>query len=106
MAIRATVRSWHADDGWGVLDAPQLPGGCWAHFSAVAVAGYRSLRPGEPVHLQYEAVEQDGYPYRAVRVWPDGRQPTATASDQAPGAYRSELTLRFDDADPPSDGQP
>lgn len=25
------VRMWNDDDGWGVIDSPHIPGGCWAH---------------------------------------------------------------------------
>ncbi|MGI8701473.1 MAG: hypothetical protein ACR2JU_09765 [Nocardioidaceae bacterium] len=28
MTSRATVRTWHDDEGWGVLDLPETPGGC------------------------------------------------------------------------------
>jgi CspA family cold shock protein len=31
----ATVRKWHAPDGWGVLDSEQTLGGRWAHFSHI-----------------------------------------------------------------------
>ena len=33
--VAAIVREWHADLGWGVLDSPETPGGCWAHFSVI-----------------------------------------------------------------------
>ena len=32
------------------------------------VAGYRSLTAGEKVELEWEAVEQDGYAFRAISV--------------------------------------
>jgi CspA family cold shock protein len=66
--ILATVREWDDEEGWGVLDSPETPGGCWTHFSAVEMEGFRSLRVGEKVSLQWEAGEQDGFQYRAVRV--------------------------------------
>lgn len=104
MAIDGTVRIWHDEEGWGVVDSAGTPGGCWAGFPMVAVAGFRSLTAGQAVHLEYEQGEQDGYSYRAVRVWPAGQDP---APDPEPGppssAYRSTLTITFDD--PPS-GQP
>lgn len=75
----ATVREWHEDLGWGVLDAPETPGGCWTHFSVIEtphlgfvsgaeVAGYKSLSPGEVVELEWETPGQDGFEYRAVVV--------------------------------------
>ena len=33
MSTVGTVRVWHRDEGWGVIDSPETPGGCWAHFS-------------------------------------------------------------------------
>lgn len=100
MATLATVRTWSDDEGWGVVDSPQTPGGCWAHFSSAAVpAGYVSFTAGQIVWLEWEAPGQDGYDYRAVRLWPHGQEPqerTVTGG----GAFRSTLTLTFDD---PSD---
>ncbi|ALE07295.1 cold-shock protein [Arthrobacter sp. ERGS1:01] len=92
-----TVRFWHDDEGWGVVDSPQTPGGCWAHFSNVAVAGYRKLTPGETVHLGWEVADQDGYAFRATRVWPSDRRPVDDAPDQNPdGIYSSSLTITYD----------
>lgn len=66
----AVVRSWDDDAGWGVLDSAETPGGCWAHYSHVEAEGFRSLRPGADVDLEWEAPGQDGYSFRAVRVMP------------------------------------
>ena len=66
--IQATVREWDDEEGWGVLDSSQTPGGCWAHFSAVEMTGFRSLVAGQKVDLEWESAEQDGYQYRAVLV--------------------------------------
>ena len=70
MVTVAVVRVWHADDGWGVVDCPQTPGGCWVHFSNVQVAGYRALAVGQHVDLEWEEPGQDGFAYRAVTVTP------------------------------------
>jgi len=99
MATRATVREWHDDEGWGVVDSPATPGGCWVHFSDVAVAGYRHLTAGQPVDLEWESPGQDGYAYRAVRVWPAGEPPDTGGGVTGPTtAYRSTLTLDDSDA--------
>lgn len=82
MATRATVRTWSSDEGWGVLDCADTPGGCWAHFSAVAVPGYRELSAGQGVELEWEVAEQDGYAHRATRVWPVGTEPYDTPADR------------------------
>ncbi|BCB90592.1 S1 domain-containing protein [Phytohabitans suffuscus] len=64
----ATVREWRDDEGWGVLDSADTPGGCWAHFSSIDMPGYRVLERGGTVRLTWESPGQDGYEYRAVRV--------------------------------------
>ncbi|MEG3630970.1 cold shock domain-containing protein [Streptomyces poriticola] len=71
MAV-ATVREWREDEGRGVLDRPETPGGCWAHFSHVETDGFRALVPGRQVDLVWEApgFRQDGFDYRAVRITP------------------------------------
>ncbi|MFF9620181.1 cold-shock protein [Streptomyces griseosporeus] len=72
--VTATVREWHDEEGWGVLDCVETPGGCWVHYSALQVEGFRSLSPGQRVELQWEApgFQQDGYDYRAVSIVPQG----------------------------------
>ncbi len=98
---RGVVREWHADEGWGVLDSPDTPGGCWVHFSAVLVPGYRALGAGGAVDFTSEVAEQDGYAFRAVEAWPATQAPVhgdRRASEASP-AYRSTLTLAFDSDD-------
>lgn len=70
MMTTAVVRTWHAEDGWGVLDCAETPGGCWGHFSNVQAEGFRSLSAGQRVELTWEAAEQDGYAFRAVTIIP------------------------------------
>jgi CspA family cold shock protein len=66
--IEAEVREWDDEEGWGVLDSSETPGGCWAHFSVVEMSGFHSLAAGQKVSLEWESGEQDGFQYRAVRV--------------------------------------
>ncbi len=66
--VVGVVRVWHHEQGWGVVDASEAPGGCWVHSSAVEATGYRELRAGQQVLLEAEAAEQDGFHYRATRV--------------------------------------
>lgn len=101
------VQEWHADEGWGVVDCAGAPGGCWVHFSAVVMAGYRELSPGQPVTVEYEPADQDGYRFRAEWVRPEGTPVgtpvgTPAGAPEGPGgppaaerstAYRSSLTL-------------
>lgn len=97
MTTIGTVRTWFAEQGWGVIDSPDTPGGCWCHFSAVAVAGYRTLTPGHAVQVEWETVvDQDGYRFRTTRAWPAGTEPVDTAPQQTSGAYRSTVTFTFE----------
>jgi len=66
----ASVREWRDDEGWGVLDSSDTPGGCWAHFSHLDMPGYHTLSMGQVVRLDWESPGQDCYDYRAVRVVP------------------------------------
>lgn len=68
--MQGIVRLWNDDDGWGVIDSPETPGGCWAHFSAVEMIGFRRLQPGQSVEFTAERAEQDGFRFRAVAVMP------------------------------------
>lgn len=96
--MRGVVREWHADEGWGVVDAPGAPGGCWAHFSSIATDGYRALQVGQAVDVDIEAVDQEGYAFRAVELRPAGATPPPPdRGDQRSAAYRSTLTIRYDD---------
>ncbi|MCO8272528.1 cold shock domain-containing protein [Actinoplanes sp. TRM 88003] len=104
MADPGTIRFFDDDEGWGVIDSEQCPGGCWAHFSAAAVAGAPHFTPGQPVLLEWEPAHQDGYAYRAVRFWPADSEPVDRPAESAPSAaYRSTLTLTFD---PPEHADP
>jgi len=102
MVSHGTVREWNEDEGFGVIDSADTPGGCWAHFSSIVMAGYRSLAPGDRVSFTCEAGQQDGFDYRARLVWPPGAdprtEPPAESHQQDPAAaYRSRLTIRWAD---------
>ncbi|MEV4345709.1 cold shock domain-containing protein [Actinoplanes sp. NPDC049596] len=90
------IREWNGDEGWGVIDSTETPGGCWAHFSAAAVDGYVSFGSGERVDFEWEAPGQDGFPFRALKLWPSGSSPVARPSSSG-GAYSSTLSLHFDE---------
>lgn len=66
-ATWGTVSRWSEEEGWGVVDANQTPGGCFARASAVEPAG-ASLRAGEVVDLEWEADDEGEYRFRARRV--------------------------------------
>jgi CspA family cold shock protein len=91
---QGVVREWSGDDGWGVIDCPQTPGGCWAHFSSLRAATLWTPVEGEAVELEIEFVGQDGYSFRATRVWPAGTTP-ADRTVRLDGAS-SGLRIDFD----------
>jgi CspA family cold shock protein len=39
MSVVGVVREWNAEEGWGVVDSDETPGGCWVHFSHIEIAG-------------------------------------------------------------------
>ena len=97
MTSVGSVRAFDADEGWGVIDGPDVPGGCWVHFSALAMDGYRMLVAGQQVSFRAEAVSQDGFAYRAVKVWMGGAEPVdRDRTESGSAGYHSRLTLTFD----------
>lgn len=99
MTSVGSVRTFHADEGWGVLDGPDVPGGCWVHFGVIAMDGYRGLAQGQHVSFRAEVADQDGFAYRAVKVWTGNSEPPDPPRTQGgSAAYQSSLTLTFDPA--------
>jgi CspA family cold shock protein len=107
MSETGTVREYDADEGWGVIDAPSVPGGCWVHFSAIAAPGYRSLEAGQAVTFRAVPAAQDGYAYAAVKVWTGDAEPPLPAPDESGGAaFHSTVTITADDtASPDANGR-
>lgn len=70
--VAGQVRWFSADEGWGIIDAPSVPGGCFVGFFNIQMPGFRELRPGQRVQFTFEqpGFPQDGCPYRALTVWP------------------------------------
>ncbi len=98
MSSVGIVRTWNGEDGWGVVDSAETPGGCWTHFGAVAVTGLRGLSPGQRVEIEWEKADQDGYRFRARRVWPAGEEPApAEMASGESSAYRSDIVFQQDD---------
>jgi CspA family cold shock protein len=99
MADRGVVREFHVDEGWGAIDGPAVPGGCWVHFSAIAMDGFRQLAAGQHIWFRAEAAKQDGFSFRATKVWTEDIEPTSPPSPERSvgGAYHSNLALTFDE---------
>ena len=70
MISHGAVREWDENQGFGVIESDDTPGGCWVWHSSIVMDGLHVLTAGERVSFTYEAAAQDGYNYRAVLVWP------------------------------------
>jgi cold shock protein len=64
------VREWDDEQGFGVIDSDDTPGGCGAVFAVIQAEGYRTLRPGQLVRFRFIAAPQDDRNFRAVEVIP------------------------------------
>lgn len=100
MTTRGVIRTWDDEDGWGVIDSPDTPGGCWVSYSHIEAGVAPTLHTGQVVSFSFEAVEwQDGYRWRAILVQPEGAEPAPERKSrhEPSSAYRSSLHLTFDD---------
>jgi CspA family cold shock protein len=72
-AVPGVVRWFDEGEGWGVVDAPEVPRGCFVHFASIEMPGYRGLHAGQRVRFTLErpGFLQDDCPYRALTVWPE-----------------------------------
>lgn len=62
---------WHAEEGWGGIEAPDHPGTGFVHFSQVRMEGYRQLLPGQTVEYEWaDDFGQDGCQWRVAWVRP------------------------------------
>lgn len=96
--VLGRVRVWHDEQGWGVLDSDLTPGGCWAHFAHLLVGGYRSLAAGEAVAFSFEEVDQDGFVFRALAVWPAGQVPVRREAETEDSSdFFTRLIIHLDD---------
>jgi CspA family cold shock protein len=95
--VTGVVREWWSDEGWGVIDADETPGGCWAHFLIIDMPGHVVLRPGQRVELCYEHPGQDGHDYRATSVAIPGVPPGNRRTEPPGPGYRSGLHIKRDD---------
>ncbi len=88
-SAQGVVRSFDPSAGWGVIDAPEVPGGCFVIHFQIQMPGYRHLRAGQRVTFRFEGplgFTQDGCEYRAIEVHPivedrQGPEPTMDARD-------------------------
>jgi hypothetical protein len=69
-----TVVRWDAARGGALIEAPDLPGGCWADASVVVHNEQHGgvLRAGQVVEVDWVEPGAQGLPFRALRVTPRG----------------------------------
>jgi cold shock protein len=101
MASVGSVRIYFPDEGWGVIDGLDVPGGCWVSFSAIQMDGYRSLGVGQKISFTFERANQDGFSFRAVKVWIGAEPPNGEGITKSSDAYGSSLDLVVDDESEP-----
>lgn len=109
MASLGTVREWHHDVGWGIVDSPETPNGAWAEWSVVLVRGViradggvytLGIRPGTDVRFEWTrtAPSIQHCDHRVTAVWPADAQAPVVGPPR--GAYRTWLwTLASADPD-------
>lgn len=70
-SVPGVIRWFDDEEGWGVIDALEVPGGCFFHFSDIVGDLHPSPTAGENVRFTYEGpgLDQDGYEYRAFLVF-------------------------------------
>jgi CspA family cold shock protein len=86
--VEGTVRWFDSAEGWGIIDAPEVPGDCFVHVAHVRHRGdrvvlgdspgtftppLRRLFAGHRVTFSFEGPlkgKQDGCDYRAIEVYP------------------------------------
>jgi hypothetical protein len=66
---RGTVIRWDDARQSGIVEAPELPGGCWVDASAVS-GPTGVLRAGQVVDVEWVEPGEEGLPFRATRVVP------------------------------------
>ena len=69
-----TVVRWDHARGGALIEAPDLPGGCWADVSVIVHNAQPggALRAGQVVEVDWVEPGAQGLPFRALRVTPRG----------------------------------
>ncbi|MFD9662880.1 cold shock domain-containing protein [Rhodococcus sp. NPDC059968] len=97
MTTTGVVRSWSIQEMHGIIDSDETPGGCWTLFHSVAVEGFPSLREGQQVEFEWDALDSPmhGCNFYTIRAWPSGREPYVAPPSDSP--FSSHLWLTFPD---------
>jgi cold shock protein len=63
------VKWWRNEKGYGVIAASEIaPWDIWCHFSAIEGTGFKELKSGERVEVDYYRADQESFKYIAQRV--------------------------------------
>jgi CspA family cold shock protein len=96
-----TMRTWNHDEGWGVIDSPETPGGCWIHATTPSTKTRMGLDPGRQVYFEWERLPgkgvQDGFDFVATDAWYVDDEPNRRPQGPSTGAYSTSLTITLDD---------
>ncbi|CCG05797.1 hypothetical protein [Blastococcus saxobsidens] len=65
-----TVIRWDDDECAGLIEAPDLPGGCWVEATALDPSANGGLRSGQVVEVDWTETGAGSHPVRADRVTP------------------------------------
>lgn len=89
------VSQWSAEQGWGVIESVDTPGGCWAHFSTITGEDFElgSLDVGQVVTFTWVVAEQDGYAFRTTRIGPPTTSGASVSASSE--AYCSNLSIVY-----------
>ncbi|CAN5793635.1 hypothetical protein BH18ACI5_BH18ACI5_12200 [soil metagenome] len=64
-----TVKWWLDAKGYGAIATEKTaPWDIWCHFSHIQGTGFRTLAPGESVHVAYVRFDQESFKYIARSV--------------------------------------
>lgn len=99
-AVGGRVVRWDDENGWGVIDSPETPGGAFAHYSVIDAepGAFRSLTVGETVEFDWVRQPQDGFAYRVERVRGEGAGGRGDGVEEDGGeGYASSLAIAWDD---------
>lgn len=107
MSTTGTIREWHHDEGWGVIESPALSGTVHVSTFVVRVRAVQNLdelslpglRPGTVVDFDHAIAvpPESGCRYVALSVWPTE---VARPDPKHNGVFRTALWHSVGDAGP------
>jgi cold shock CspA family protein len=62
--------AYFSQKGWGWIAADELEGRVWFHMSAARPLNEYPLEVGREVEFEYEKIDHESWPYRALKLRP------------------------------------